>query len=273
MLTIVTDSTSDLPTDLAARHAIYIVPTLLIVGEKAYEDGRGFTREEFYTRLPTMTPPPTTAAPSSGTFAQVYADLFARGATSILSIHAASQLTAIYNAARLAAEPYGNQIHILDSGSLSMGLGFQVLAAAEAAAQGASLAEVTHLVEAIRPRIRLIAMLDSLEYLRRSGRVSNLRALLGDVLRLRLFVDVRDGQVLPLERIRTRSKAIEHLGELLDSFGPVEQFAMLHTNAEADARAFLAQKRLHTDFLVNVTPVIGTHVGPNGLGFAALLKG
>lgn len=271
MLAIVTDSTSDLPPHLAAQHAIRIVPTLLIVGEKSYEDGTGFTREEFYNRLPTMTPPPTTAAPSTGTFAQMYADLFAQGAASILSIHAASQLTAIYNAARLAAEPYGDKVQVFDSTSLSMGLGFQALAAAEAAAQGATLAEAVQLVESLRPRVRVIAMLDTLEYLRRSGRVSHLRAMLGEVLRLRIFVDVREGQVIPLERIRTRSKAIEHLGEMLHAFGAVERFAMLHTNAETDARAFLAQHKPGTDLLVNVTPIIGTHVGPNGLGFAVVL--
>jgi DegV family protein with EDD domain len=271
MLAIVTDSTSDLPPQFAAQHAIRVVPTLLIVGEKSYEDGKGFTREEFYNRLPAMLPPPTTAAPSSGTFEQVYADLFARGAESILSIHAASQLTAIYNAARLAAEPYGDKIHVFDSTSLSMGLGFQALAAAEAAAQGATLAEVVQRAEHIRPRVRVIAMLDTLEYLRRSGRVSHLRAMLGEVLRLRIFVDVRDGQVIPLERIRTRTKAIERLGEMLHAFGPVERFAMLHTNAEPDARAFLAHHHLPTELLVNVTPIIGTHVGPNGLGVALVL--
>lgn len=271
MLAIVTDSTSDLPPALAAQHAIHVVPTLLIIGEKSYEDGRGFTREDFYTRLPTMTPPPTTAAPSTGTFEQLYAELFAQGADAILSIHAASKLTAIYNAARLAAEPYGDKIHVFDTTSLSMGVGFQALAAAKAAAQGATLFDAVQLVERLRPRVRLFAMLDTLEYLRRSGRVSNLRAALGEVLRLRLFVEVRDGLVIPLERIRTRSKAIERFGELLHAFGPVERFAMLHTNAEADARAFLAKNQLKTDILVNVTPVIGTHVGPNGLGFAIVL--
>lgn len=272
MLAIVTDSTSDLPADLARQHAIRVVPTFLIAGENAYEDGTGFTREEFYTRLPDMSPPPTTAAPSSGTFEQVYADLFAQGADQILSIHAASKLTAIYNVARIAAEPYGDKVAVLDSTSLTLGLGFQVLAAAQSAAQGASLAEAVQVVEELRPRVRVFAMLDTLEYLRRSGRVSTLRAMLGEVLRLRLFVEVRDGQVIPLERIRTRSKAIEQFGKLLDSLGPLEQFAMLHTNAEADARAFLAAHRPEAQLLVNVTPIIGTHVGPNGLGFAVVVR-
>jgi len=270
MIALVTDSTSDLPPDLAAKHHIRVVPTHLIVGEKAYEDGTGFTREEFYTRLPTMSPPPTTAAPSSGTFEQVYTELFAQGADRILSIHAASSLTAICAAARMAAEPYEDRVHVLDSTSLTMGLGFQVLAAAEAVQQGASLSETLHVIENTRTQVRVIAMLDTLEYLRRSGRVSHLRAALGEVLRLRLFVDVRDGQVIPLERIRTRGKAIERLGEILESFGPVERFAMLHTNAEADARKFIARYRPNAQMLINVTPVIGTHVGPNGLGFAVV---
>ena len=270
MIALVTDSTSDLPPDLAAKHHIRVIPTHVIVGETSYEDGTGFTREDFYTRLPAMSPPPTTAAPSSGTFEQVYTELFAEGADRILSIHAASKLTAIYAAARMAAEPYGDRVHVLDSTSLTMGLGFQVLAAAEAVQQGASLSETLDIIENTRTRVRVIAMLDTLEYLRRSGRVSHLRAALGEVLRLRLFVDVRDGQVIPLERIRTRSRAIERLGEILESFGPVERFAMLHTNAEADARKFIAHLSPDTQLLINVTPVIGTHVGPNGLGFAVV---
>ena len=270
MISVVTDSTSDLPRELAARHGIRVVPTNLIVAGKSYEDGTGFTREDFYTRLPEISPPPTTAAPSSGTFGQVYTELFAQGTEQIVSIHAASQLTAIYSAARIAAESFENRVHVVDSSSLTLGLGFQALGAAEAIAQGASLPDILHIVENTRRRVRVIAMLDTLEYLRRSGRVSHLRAALGEVLRLRLFVEVRDGQVVPLERIRTRNKALARLGDLLQSLGPLERFAMLHTNAEADARKFI-RKHYPDSFLVNVTPVIGAHVGPNALGYAVVL--
>jgi DegV family protein with EDD domain len=271
MISLVTDSTSDLPPALAAKHSIHVVPTNLIVDETSYEDGMGFTREDFYARLPQMSPPPTTAAPSSGTFEQLYADLFSQGAEQVISIHAASQLTAIYNVARIAAEPYEDRIQVLDSGSLTLGLGFQALAAAEAIAEGSSLPEILHILEDVRRRVRVIAMLDTLEYLRRSGRVSTLRAALGEALRLRLFVEVRDGQVIPLERARTRKKAVARLGEILQSFGPLERFAMLHTNAETDAREFIRQH--HPDaLLINVTPVIGAHVGPNALGFAFVVS-
>lgn len=270
MISVVTDSTSDLSHELAARHGIRVIPTNLIVDGQSYEDGTGFTREDFYTRLPEMSPPPTTAAPSSGTFEQAYTELFAQGAEQIVSIHAASQLTAIYSAARIAAESFDNRVHVVDSSSLTLGLGFQALAAAEAIAQGASLPNILHIIEETRRRVRVIAMLDTLEYLRRSGRVSHLRAALGEVLRLRLFVEVRDGQVIPFERIRTRNKAITRLGEILQALGALERFAVLHTNAEADARQFARQR--HPDsLLVNVTPVIGAHVGPNALGFAVVL--
>ncbi|NJN43299.1 MAG: DegV family protein [Anaerolineae bacterium] len=196
--------------------------------------------------------------------------MIAQGADQIVSIHAASQLTAIYNVARIAALPFGDKVTVVDSRSLSLGLGFQVLAAAEAVSQGASLAEIIQIMENTRARLRVIAMLDTLQYLRRSGRVSHLRATLGEVLRLRLFVEIRDGEVIPLERIRTRGKAIARLGEILKSFGPLENFAMLHTNALDDARQFLTRFGPQKSMLINVTPVIGAHVGPNGLGLAVV---
>ena len=133
---IVTDSTSDLPPDLIEEHSLEVIPTILILEGKEYADGEGISREEFYERLKGMKKPPTTAAPSIGEFTTRYQKLFAIGCDHILSIHAATQLTAIVNTARQAADEFADRITILDSGSLSMGLGFQVVAAAEAVEKG-----------------------------------------------------------------------------------------------------------------------------------------
>ncbi len=274
-IAIVTDSTSDLPPSLAAQHNIRVVPAVIVLGNEEYEDGHGFSRREFYERLPGMDVLPTTAAPATGRFQALYDQLFAEGAEHIISVHLASALSGMYNAARVAAEPYDGRVHVVDSQQITMGLGFQALAAAQAVADGANLPDILHLLAGVAERTRVIAMLDTLKYLRRSGRVSFLRASLGSMLRVRIFIKVRHGQILPLAQIRTRRKAIAHFGKIMQDLGDVEQFAMLHTNAEAEAKATLQAYR--PDFadkapLINVTTIIGTHVGPNGLGFATVLR-
>ena len=128
---IVTDSTSDLPAHLIEKHQIQVVPSILILEGKEYADGIGISREDFYTRLPSLQTKVTTAAPSIGNFLTPYQTLFSQGCDHIISIHAASQLTTILNSARQAAQEFGDKVTIIDSGSLSMGLGFQVLSAVE----------------------------------------------------------------------------------------------------------------------------------------------
>jgi hypothetical protein len=165
---IVTDSTSDIPPDVADEYHIHIVPAILNIGGKSVEDGPGISRREFYERLPAMQPLPTTSAPSVGSFLRLYEKVFQQGADKILSLHAPAPLSGIYNAARLAAQNFGERVHVVDSGSLTLGLGFQAMAASEASQNGASLDEVITHVEDVRKRINLIAMLDTFEYVRRS---------------------------------------------------------------------------------------------------------
>jgi DegV family protein with EDD domain len=187
----------------------------------------------------------------------------------------ASSLSGIYTAARIASEPFAERVTVIDSGQLSLGLGFQVIAAAETAAAGGSLEDVLAAVEQTRRRIQVVAMVDTLEYLKRGGRVSLLKAGLGAVLRMRFFIELHEGKVNLLEQVRTRAKALGRLWELVVSLGKVERFAVLHANAEEDANHLL--QRLMPDLpigalLVNVNTVIGTHVGPGALGFAAVLR-
>lgn len=272
-IAIVTDSPADIPTDLCEQLNIQVVPAILVIEGQMMEDGSGISRREFYERLPGMRIPPTTSAPSAGAFLRVYEHLFSQGYEQVVSIHTPAVLSGIFNAARLAAQNFGERVHVLDSGQLSLGMGFQVLAAAEAAAQGATLEQVLACQASARERVRLIAMLDTLEYVRRSGRVSWVRASMGALLNLKPFVELKDSVVLRLGEARTRRKGIERLQEMLRALGPLERLAVLHTNAEADAQQFarvFAPQFAHPLLIVNVTTVIGTHVGPQGLGFAAL---
>lgn len=278
-IAIVTDSTADLPKEILQSYKINIVPNLVIIGERSLEDGIDISRREFYEQLPEMDPQPTTATASSGTYRQLYQSLLEAETDSIISIHASSKLSGIYNAAHSAAQEFEGRIHVLDSETITMGLGFQVLTAAEATQQGMSLESTLERIEDVRRRVRVVAMLDTLEYVRRSGRVSWARARIGNLLRIKPFLEVKGGEVFSLGEARTRSKGVARLSEFLRDLGSLERLAVLHTNAEADARHFLNEihasqlgSLLSEPQVVNVTTIIGTHVGPNGLGFAAVVE-
>jgi len=272
-ISLVTDSTADIPEELRQRHGILVIPAILNLGGASYEDGNGLTREEFYKRLPELSTPPTTAAPSVGSFIERYEQLFKAGAAYILSIHPPERLSGIFNAARLAAEQFGERVRVIDSGQITLGLGFQVLAAAEAIARGAHLDDLLHLVESIKGRVRVVALLDTMTYLRRSGRVSWAKAMVGELLNIKPLVELRFGIIERLAQVRTRTQGIQRLTESLHSWGPLERLAVLHTNAESAARQLLADLKLQLPeppLVVNVTTIIGTHTGPNGLGLAAV---
>ncbi|HLE13381.1 MAG TPA: DegV family protein [Anaerolineales bacterium] len=273
-ISIVTDSTCDIPYETADACSISIVPNLLVVDGKSIEDGKDFSRQGFYERLPGMRTFPTTASPSLAAFAEAYVRCFDQGADAIISIQVSQKLSAVHNTASLAAQSFDGRVHVFDSQNVSLGLGFQALAAAEAASAGLPLESVLARLEDIRRRVHLVAMLDTLEYVRRSGRVSWARASLGAFLNIKPFVEVRGGQVYSLGETRTRRKGIARLLELIEDLGALERLAILHSNAEGDARQLaeiFAPRLPRPPFVVNVTTVIGAHVGPNGLGFAAVV--
>ncbi|MCF6277169.1 MAG: DegV family protein [Anaerolineales bacterium] len=270
---IVTDSTADIPADIATRYQIEIVPANLIIDGQSFADGDGISRETFYARMPAMHVPATTAAPSAGSFIAGYEKLFNAGAKAILSIHAAASLSGIFNAARLAAAAFGERVYVIDSGQLSLGCGFQVLTAAETIARGTGIAETIRQIEQVQERIKVIAVLDTLEYLRRSGRVSWAKARLGSLLKLKPIIELTYGRVENLGAVRTTRLANLRLKEMLYEVRPFERLAVLHTNAETRARKFLAEislDRKTPPLLINVTTAIGAHLGPNGLGFAVV---
>lgn len=278
-LGIVTDSTCDIPQFLVEQYELEVVPCLLIIDGQEYVDGKGITREEFYRRLPSFhtAHQPTTAAPSIGDFIARYDSLLRGGCDHVLSIHGAGALTSILSIARQAAADFPERVTCLDSASLSLGLGFQVLAAAEAAEMGLQAALAA--IQSARGRLHVFAALDTLEYVKRSGRIPATVAMLGSLLSIKPLIELTDGEVKAISAVRTTSQANERMSRFLLDGGPLEKLAILHTGAETRAREFLneimqkASQSVPRDILlVNVTTVIGTHVGPNGLGFAAVRK-
>lgn len=270
-IAIVTDSTSDLPYPPPGDENIYVVPNIIVIDGQDYEDNKSITREEFYTRLPQMKSLPTTATASSGSYIKLYENLFQQGVSHIISIHPSNLLSGIFNAASTAAQAFGQAVHVIDSQQVTLGLGFQALEAFEALKRGLPLEKIIAHIDDVRRRVHVVAMLDTLEYLQRSGRVSWARARIGAFLNLKPMVEVRDGKVLSLGEVRSRIKGINRLLEMIHSLAPLERLAILHTNAEAEARQFLDNlnfKLATAPMIVNVTTIIGTHAGPNCLGFA-----
>ena len=274
---IVTDSTCDQPHYLLEQYELEVIPCILVLEGKEYVDGIDISRDEFYKRLPALRTHPTTAAPSMGEFSSRYDSLFSRGCDHIISIHAAEKLTSILNIARQAAKDFGDRVTTIDSTSLSLGLGFQLLAAAEAAELG--LQSALDAIEFARKRLHVFAALDTMQNLRRSGRVPAAVAILGGMLNIKPMIELTNGEVKPVAAVRTTKQANEGMLDLLLQLGSLERLAILHTGAEARAKQFLntvmqnaSQSVPHDILMVNVTPLIGTHVGPNGLGFASVGK-
>ena len=275
MVKVVTDSTADIPEELAAELEITIVPCNVHFGLETYRDGLELSKEEFYAKLKTSFTLPTTSAPAVGLFEATYKEL-ASETDQILSIHLASALSAIYNSAHLGAEAVsGVEITLIDSGQVSMGLGWLVISAARAAQEGQPLAQIVALVEDMRPRVRVFAALDTLEYLRKGGRVGKTVAALGTLLNIKPLVEVRDSAVLPLERVRTRQRSIQRLIELVAELGSLEELAVLHTNAPQEAQRLAEEisflHPLERILIAEAGVIIGTHAGPNGLGVACVV--
>lgn len=274
---IVTDSTCDIPKYLIDQYELEVVPSILIIDGKEYADGISISREDFYKQLPALQTQPTTAAPSIGDFHAPYDSLLARGCDHILSIHAAHTLTSIVDVARQAAHDFPDKVTVIDSLSLSLGLGFQIIAAAEAAELG--LQAALNAIESTRKRLKVYAALDTMENLKRSGRVPGVVATLGSILSIKPMIELINGEVKAIGAVRTTKQANERMLKFLLEGGELERLAILHTGAEPRAKEFLntlmlkASQSVPRDILmVNVTTVIGTHVGPNGLGFAAVRK-
>jgi DegV family protein with EDD domain len=273
---IVTDSTCDLPQKTIKELGIPVIPLFINIGDKGYLDGIDITRKDFYTNLPNYKSHPSTGTPGTDTFKDAYEALFNKGCTEILSIHISEKLSATVNMARSAAQEFKQiPVSVRDSGQLSIGTGFQVERAARMAAEGKSMQEIETALDDLRSRTFVTARLDTLEFLRRSGRMNGFIAGIGSLLQLKPILTMKNG--LPgSERVRTTHRADARLLEMLKEHQPIEHFSLLHTNAAEKALAFSEQAShlipANITYTMDITPVIGAHIGPGAVGYAIISK-
>jgi DegV family protein with EDD domain len=271
---IVTDSTCDLPREIIDRYNILVVPLYINVGSQGLLDGIDISREEFYTKLPTFPVHPTTAVPSPQKFRAMYDALADEGASEVLSIHISVALSATVDVARVAAqETTSLPVTVFDSQQLSLGTGLLVETAAKLAAQGSTIKEILDVLNQQVRRSHVFAALDTLEFLKRSGRMSKYIASLGTLLQLKPIMTMYEGKP-GTERVRTRERATKRLIEMLREVGTLERVAIVHTHAServAELRLQAASLLPADDLIVaDITPVIGAHIGPGAFGFAVV---
>ena len=272
---IVTDSTCDLPTEMIARYGIHVVPLYIHVGNQGYLDGIDISREEFYTRLPYFSTHPTTAVPSTERFIAAYNTLVDEGASEILSIHISTALSGVLNVALVAAqETTSTRVTVFDSHQLSLGTGFLVETAAKMAAAGCSIDDIMGALNDQVRRTRVFAALDTLEFLKRSGRMNQYLAGLATLLQIKPIMTMHNGEP-GSERVRTRERAMKRVVEMLAEAGSLERVAMIHTHASPEILAKLHSMAAHLlpqepILSVDITPVIGAHIGPDAVGFAVV---
>lgn len=273
-IAIVTDSSAYLPADLVARYGIHVMPLKVAFGQTVYRDCVDITEEEFYHKLAQARELPITSQPSAGEFLVFYQEV-ARQAQGILSIHLSSALSGTYNSAMAAREMLPEvPIEVIDSHSASMGQGFLALAAARAAEEGQSLAEIATLTRDLAPRLNVIFVLDTLKYLHKGGRIGGAQALMGSMLAIKPLLHLHEGRVEPLEKVRSRGKAVQRLVEVMAERlqGQPAHVAILHSASPQEAEALQAQITARFTcrelLLCGVSPVIGTHTGPGCLGLA-----
>lgn len=267
---VVTDSACDLPDDLIERYGIEVVPLTIRFGHEELVDRKELSTDEFWRRLADSDVLPETSAPSAGAFEGAFRRLVEDGATGIICINLSSKLSATMQSAQVAAQTVQADcpVVVVDSLLVSMGLGSLCLTAATRAADGDSLDSIVADVTDRRNRSKLYGTLDTLEFLKKGGRVGNARALLGSMLAIKPVVEVRDGVVEEAGKVRTRSKALRLLVDRVKE-GPFENLAVLHGNApDLDELLDLLEPLAPRDEIVvgQIGPVIGTHAGPRVIG-------
>ncbi len=275
---IVTDSSAYLPADLIAENHLHIVPLTVIWGEECYLDGVDITPADFYRRLETATVMPSTSQPSVADFEKKYRTLLEDG-YEILSILISEDLSGtVHSATQAKALLPEAKIEIVNSKSTSMALGFQVLAAAQAAKQGADLAECKRVAEKARDSSGLVFVVDTLEFLHRGGRIGGAKRFVGTLLDIKPVLAIEDGVVISLDQVRTHTKALDRIIEIIKDRVDGHQrvrLATLHANNSQTAREILETaaasiQPVETVFS-EISPVIGTHSGPGAVGLAYLL--
>ncbi|MGB9723219.1 MAG: DegV family protein [Chloroflexia bacterium] len=270
---LVTDSTAYLPPELIERYHITVVPLYVRFGEEVFRDGVDITPEAFYARLRTSPVMSATSQPSAGDFLEAYRRLIEGGASAIVSIHISTKMSGTVASALMAKEQIPEvPIWVVDSLSTSMGQGFQVLEAARRLEAGQPVEEVVRTVEALREHIRLLFVVDTLEFLHRGGRIGGAQAFLGSLLNLKPLLAVRDGQVDAVERVRTKRRAVQRMLEILTAEvgdRPVRA-AVIHGGSPEEGGLLSEEVRsrlnCHELYMAELSPVIGTHAGPGTVG-------
>ena len=273
---VVTDSTSDLPQDLAQDLGITVVPLNVHSGTEEFKDGVDLTTDEFFRRLVAVPELPKTSQPSVGDFSSAYKAL-EDDADGIVSVHISAKMSGTYNSAIQARSELdmSTPIEVIDTLQASMGLGLVAIRAATAARQGASFEEVAGIARDAAERCRVFAGMDTLEYLIKGGRIGKARGLVGTLLRIRPMILVREGEAHELGKERTRAKMLAKIQRTAEEFGPVEELCVLYSTTPEDADQLArgvsgllpdGKEPLVTRF----GPVLGTYVGPGAVGIGLL---
>ena len=271
---IITDSAACLPPELVERHHIHVVPLRLTIGQRVYKDGLDMAPGEFYERMQRGDLMASTSQPSIADFLESYRQAGCV-AESLTSIHVSKELSGTYNAAVLAASMVPDvPIQVIDSRTATMAQGFIVLGAARAAAAGSNQEEILDLIEDMIPRVHFYAVLDTLEYLRRGGRVGGVEALVGSVLQVKPILYVEDGRINALAKVRTKSKALRKMVEIMAERvkGRPVHAAVFHAAAPGQACALHDELAERFDclelYVTEFTPAMGAHTGPGVIGLA-----
>jgi DegV family protein with EDD domain len=273
---IVTDSGMNVPAGLEEEYGIHVVPLRVIFDGQTYMDGVDITPAQFYEKLRAAPELPTTSQPSAGDFVAVYSKL-CEEVDGIVSIHLSELLSGTVKSA-LAAQQQVNHvpIEVIDTRSASLGVGFVVMAAARVAQQGGSMAEVVAAARQVIPKLNVMFVVDTLKYLHMGGRIGGASAMLGTALKIKPLLHLYEGQVNPLERVRSKCRATERMLEIMtqrlaeERDGGVLRAAVVHADRLDEALEVKEQVQSRFDpaelYLAELTPAIGTHVGPGTLG-------
>ena len=270
---IVTDSTAFLEPGEAQELDITVVPLNVHIGDETLRDGIDITPEAFFQRLEQGGPIPRTSPPSVQTFERVYANIHSR-TDQILSIHLSGRLSQTLNHAQRGAESLLGRckIIVVDSLTTSLGLGILAKAAARAAQEGANLDEIVRLVRGMIPHIYIVFYVDEMDYLERGRRIGRAQAILGTMLNIKPLLFVEDGEIIPLEKVRTHEKAVEKLFEFVAEFSELEQAAIVQRHATPTEETKMLLERLEQLFpgiefpIIQYGPVLASHIGPSAMG-------
>jgi DegV family protein with EDD domain len=267
---IVTDSTADLPPKLAKELGITVVPIYVRFGEEVYRDGVDISEDEFYQRLEKTTVHPSTVQPGPQDFLEVYRKL-SKGADGIVSIHISTKLSGTYNSALMAKDMLdtGCPVEVIDTQSVTMGLGLVAIVAANAAKSGEKLDKIVKEAKKAAPKIRLLCLFDTLKYLLLGGRIGKAKALLGSILNVKPMLSVKDGEVIPAGQARTRAKGIDKLCEFTQNAKKIQDLAVVYSTTPDEAQnlaerlgSIFERKRIK---ISRVGPSLGVHMGPGAL--------